>query len=135
MNPLDEIKETFALLDEWEDRYTYVIDLGKALPPFPENAKNDIYRIKGCASQVWLKMDWVDGKCQILGEGDAFIVRGLVAIVLAAYNDKTAAEILAFDAFSLFQKLGFTEHISNQRANGLRAMVARIKEEALAFQQ
>lgn len=127
---LDEIRDTFALIDDWEERYAYVIELGKALPAFPENNKDEAHRIKGCASQVWLLTQWNNDKISIIGEGDAHIVRGLIAIVIAAYDSKTTSEILAFDAFTLFQELGFTEHISNQRANGLRAMIAKIREEA-----
>jgi cysteine desulfuration protein SufE len=127
---LEEIKETFDLIEDWEDRYAYVIELGKALAPYPSDQKDELHRIKGCASQVWLSLNWLETKLDVMGDGDAFIVRGLIAIVIAAYNGKTAQEILAFDAFSLFQELGFTEHISNQRANGLRAMIAKIREEA-----
>jgi cysteine desulfuration protein SufE len=126
---LEEITDTFALLDEWEDRYAYVIELGKALAPYPAEHLDDAHRIRGCASQVWLSITKTD-VFTIKGEGDAHIVRGLIAIVIAAYDLKTPQEILAFDAFGLFEKLGFTEHISNQRANGLRAMIAKIREEA-----
>jgi cysteine desulfuration protein SufE len=127
---LDDIKNTFAMLDEWEDRYAYVIELGKNLAPYPAEFQDDTHRIRGCASQVWLYIDHKNGRFDIKGEGDAHIVRGLIAIVIAAYNHKTPAEILAYDAFALFESLGFTEHISSQRANGLRAMIAKIRDVA-----
>lgn len=127
---LSDIQETFALLDEWEDRYAYVIELGKALAPYPIEYQDDLHRIRGCASQVWLYIEQKNGRFEIKGEGDAHIVRGLIAIVIAAYNHKSPADILAYDAFALFESLGFTEHISSQRANGLRAMIAKIREVA-----
>jgi cysteine desulfuration protein SufE len=128
MTPLHEIEETFALLEEWEDRYAYVIELGKALAPYAEAHRDEAHKVKGCASQVWLNMAFEQEKLTLQGDSDAYIVKGLVAIVVAFYRGRTRAEILSGDAFALFEKLGFTEHISAQRANGLRAMVGRIRE-------
>jgi cysteine desulfuration protein SufE len=128
MTSLEEITETFELLEEWEERYAYVIELGKSLHAYPEDKRDEAHKVKGCASQVWLDMEFINNKLRLAGDSDAFIVKGLVAIVVAFYAGHTRDEIEIQDAFALFDKLGFTEHISAQRANGLRAMVTRIKE-------
>jgi cysteine desulfuration protein SufE len=128
MTPLAEIIETFDLLSEWEERYAYVIELGKALAPYPDFRRDEAHKVKGCASQVWLNMAFEQEKLTLQGDSDAYIVKGLVAIVVAFYVGRTRAEVVTGDAFALFEKLGFTEHISAQRANGLRAMVGRIKD-------
>ena len=135
MARIDDILDDFEYLEEWEDRYRYVIELGKALPDLPESDKTSENKVRGCASQVWLVTATGDGKDPVLtfrGDSDAHIVRGLVAIVLAIYSGKTASEIAKLDALDTFRKIGMIEHLSAQRANGLRSMVARIQAEATA---
>ncbi|MGV2106516.1 SufE family protein [Agrobacterium vitis] len=135
MTPIDQIIDDFAYLDDWEDRYRYVIELGKALPDLPEEQRITDNKVKGCASQVWLVTKAGEGSDPILtfeGDSDAHIVKGLVAIVLSAYSGKTASEVAGFNALDLFGKLGLIEHLSAQRANGLRSMVERIRGEAVA---
>lgn len=130
---LQTIRDDFALLDEWEDRYRYVIELGEALPPFPDAARDADHRVPGCVSQVWLLTQTADGKDPVLtfqGDSDAHIVRGLVAIMLALFSGRHASDILATDAEDLLRSLGLDEHLSPQRANGLRSMVKRIKNDA-----
>ncbi|MDK1375595.1 MULTISPECIES: SufE family protein [Sinorhizobium] len=134
MTPLDQIIDDFSFLDEWEDRYRYVIELGKSLPEMPEALRTSENKVQGCASQVWLVTHTTgDPENPVLtfeGESDAHIVRGLVAIVLALYSGKHASEIAQLDALDVFGKIGLIEHLSSQRANGLRSMVRRIKNEA-----
>ena len=134
MTPLSEIIDNFAFLDEWEDRYRYVIDLGKDVPGIREEDRTAENKVQGCASQVWLKSHVAgSGPKAVMtfdGDSDAHIVRGLVAIVLAIYSGKTAADIRDLDAISVFTKIGLIEHLSAQRANGLRSMIRRIREEA-----
>lgn len=128
----DEIAETFELLDDWEDRYRYVIELGKALPPFAEADRSAANKVDGCASQVWLAPRIsVDAEAQTRlhfdGDSDAHIVRGLIAILRALLSGRTAQEIRESDPRARFASLGLEDQLSSQRANGLRAMVARIK--------
>lgn len=133
MASIDQIIDDFAYLDDWEDRYRYVIELGKALPDLPDALKTEANKVRGCASQVWLVVEPEAGANPVLhlkGDSDAHIVRGLVAIVLAAYDGKPATDIAALDASELFGKIGLIEHLSAQRANGLRSMINRIREEA-----
>jgi cysteine desulfuration protein SufE len=133
MTTLAQMTEDFAFLDDWEDRMRYVMELGKELPDLPEADRTAENKVKGCASQVWLVTRPQAGKDPVIdleGDSDAHIVRGLVAIVLAAYSGKRASEIVAFDAIELFSRLGLIEHLSAQRANGLRSMIQRIREEA-----
>jgi cysteine desulfuration protein SufE len=134
MTQLDQIIDDFAFLDEWEDRYRYVIELGKALPDLAEEMRTAQNKVQGCASQVWLVSHVEDGSADPVmtfeGDSDAHIVRGLVAIVLATYSGKRASEIAETDAIDTFDKIGLVEHLSSQRANGLRSMVKRIREEA-----
>ena len=135
--PIDDIIENFSLLDEWDDRYRYVIELGRTLPPLAPEAHNEANKVRGCASQVWLvthvKPDGTAGPTlSFEGDSDAHIVRGLVAILFALYSGKRAKEILATDADALFNKLGLRENLTPQRSNGLRAMVDRIRAEAKA---
>ncbi len=130
MATLEQIIDDFAFLDEWEDRYRYVIELGKALPELPQEKR----KVQGCASQVWLVSHPEDGSADPVltfeGDSDAHIVRGLVAIVLAVYSGKHASEIARTDAIEIFDRIGLVEHLSSQRANGLRSMVKRIRDEA-----
>ena len=135
MAKIDDILDDFEYLDEWEDRYRYVIELGKSLPDLPESEKTADNKVRGCASQVWLVTETGDGKDPVLtfrGDSDAHIVRGLVAIVLEIYSGKPASEVAKLDALETFRKIGMIEHLSAQRANGLRSMVARIQAEATA---
>jgi cysteine desulfuration protein SufE len=138
MTTIDEIVDNFTLLDEWDDRYRYVIELGRTLPPLPDNAHTDANKVQGCASQVWLlthvKPDGAAAGPVLTFEGDsdAHIVRGLVAILFALYSGKGAAEILATDALALFDRIGLRENLTPQRSNGLRSMVERIRREANA---
>ena len=130
---INEIYDDFAFLDEWEDRYRYVIELGQALPPFPESAKTDPYKVQGCVSQVWLTTDRGSGPDPVVsfaGDSDAHIVKGLVAIMLALFSGRHASEIISTDAEGTLRKLGLDEHLTPQRANGLRSMVKRIKRDA-----
>jgi cysteine desulfuration protein SufE len=133
MAKIDDILDDFEYLEEWEDRYRYVIELGKALPDLPDAEKTADNKVRGCASQVWLVTETGDGKDPVLtfrGDSDAHIVRGLVAIVLAIYSGKPASEVARLDALDTFRKIGMIEHLSAQRANGLRSMVGRIQAEA-----
>jgi cysteine desulfuration protein SufE len=135
MAKIDDILDDFNYLEEWEDRYRYVIELGKALPDLPEEDRTAENKVRGCASQVWLVSNVAEGADPLMnfkGDSDAHIVRGLVAIVLAIYSDKRASEIAKLDALETFRQIGMIEHLSAQRANGLRSMVARIQAEATA---
>jgi cysteine desulfuration protein SufE len=128
MATIDELRADFETLDDWEDRYRYVLDLGRALPPMREEEQVEANRVRGCASQVWLVVEeQEDGKLHLRGQSDAHIVRGLVAVVLTIYSGKTRAEIAELDALGILKELGLSEHLSAQRANGLRAMIERIK--------
>jgi cysteine desulfuration protein SufE len=133
---IDEIVANFELLDDWEDRYRYVIELGKALPALPEPERTAETKVRGCASQVWLSTR-VEGagkaaRLFFVGDSDAMIVRGLVAIVIALFSGRTAAEIEATDAEAVFSRLDLRAHLTAQRSNGLRALVDRIKADAHA---
>ncbi|MCW5691881.1 MAG: SufE family protein [Pseudolabrys sp.] len=139
MTGIDDITENFTLLDEWDDRYRYVIELGRELPAMAEADHTEANKVQGCASQVWLKshLDPNGPGGPVLtfeGDSDAHIVRGLVAILIALYSGKTAREILATDALALFDRLGLRENLTPQRSNGLRSMVERIRTEASAAQ-
>ncbi|MFK0384608.1 MULTISPECIES: SufE family protein [Rhizobium/Agrobacterium group] len=133
MTSLETILDDFSFLDDWEDRYRYVIELGKALPELSDDKRTAENKVQGCASQVWLvsHRDGADDPVMTFeGDSDAHIVRGLVAIVLAVYSGKKASDIAALDAIEVFDKIGLVEHLSSQRANGLRSMVNRIRSEA-----
>lgn len=128
-----EISENLSFLENWEDRYRYLIELGQALPPLSPDERNAGNKVHGCASQVWL-VSAVDGdRLLYRGESDAMIVKGLVAVLVALYSGRPAAEIAETDAIALFDKLGLREHLTTQRANGLVAMVNRIRSEARAI--
>ncbi len=132
---IDDIIDGFSMLDEWDDRYRYVIELGRGLPPFPEELHTEANKVQGCASQVWLVSSVQPGNgsgpvLSFVGDSDAHIVRGLVAILLALYSDKPARDILSADAIALFDKLGLREHLTPQRSNGFRSMVERIRRDA-----
>jgi cysteine desulfuration protein SufE len=132
---IDEIRDNFALLDEWDDRYRYVIELGRTLDPMPESEHSAANTVQGCASQVWLSKQIARNAAsepllKYLGDSDAHIVRGLIAILLTLYSGRTAKEILSTDAIAVFDEFGFREHLTPQRSNGLRAMVERIRTDA-----
>lgn len=134
---IDEISDNFSLLDEWDDRYRYIIELGRTLAPLPAEAHTDVNKVQGCSSQVWLttsvRPNGASGPVlTFVGDSDAHIVRGLIAILFALYSDKSARDILAIDPSELFVRLGLREHLSPQRSNGLKSMVARIRGEAEA---
>ena len=134
---IDDIVDNFSLLEEWDDRYRYVIELGRKLTPFPEPERTDTNKVQGCVSQVWLattsRPDGEGGPIlTFVGDSDAHIVRGLIAILLALYSGRAARDILSSDAIALFDRLGLREHLTPQRSNGFRSMVERIKSDARA---
>jgi cysteine desulfuration protein SufE len=128
------IAENLAVLDDWEDRYRYVIDLGRALPALPDAERTEATRVQGCSSQVWLVSEprGEPPALHLRGDSDALIVRGLVAIAIAMHDGRSAADILAFDALKAFADLGLKEHLSVQRSNGLVSMIGRIRRDAEA---
>lgn len=128
----DDIIDSLGFFDNWEERYKYIIDLGKELPPMPESLRTDEFLVRGCQSQVWLVDEWRDGKLFFLADSDAFIVKGLLGVVLAAFNGKTPGDILSFDIDAYFVRLDLLHHLSSTRGNGLKAMVKRIRDKAAA---
>ena len=135
MPDIEEIIDNFAVLDDWDDRYRYLIELGRELPPLSEAAHSDANKVQGCASQVWLDTHVQrDGACGPVltfdGDSDAHIVRGLIAVLFAIFSGKEAREILATDALKLFERMGLKEHLTPQRSNGFRSMVERIRADA-----
>ncbi len=140
MTRIEDIRGDFAILDDWEDRYRYVIDLGRTLEPLSEAAHNDVNKVRGCVSQVWLEMTPAPGPngepiLLYRGDSDSHLVRGLVAIAIALFSGRTAREILATDALGLFRELGLEQHLTPQRSNGVRAMIERIRSDAAAAMQ
>ncbi|MDR6952741.1 cysteine desulfuration protein SufE [Ancylobacter sp. 3268] len=131
---IDDIIDDFELLDSWDDRYRFLIELGRKLPPFPEDERSEATKVQGCASQVWLvsnMAETADGpRLSFVGDSDAHIVRGLIAILLALYSGKPARDILAIDPAAVFNRIGLREHLTPQRSNGLRSMVERIRADA-----
>lgn len=123
----DDIIEDLDFLDDWEQRYQYIIDLGKQLPPLAEEHKQDLNKVRGCQSNVWMVSEEHDGRLSFKVDSDAVIVQGLLAVVLAAYDNKTRAEIQTFDIDAYFAQLDLERHISPTRGNGLRAIVAKIQ--------
>lgn len=135
MAGIDEIVENFSILDDWDDRYRYLIELGRQLPPLAQSAYTEANKVQGCASQVWLETDvrpnGAAGPVLIfVGDSDAHIVRGLIAILLALFSGRPAKDILDTDALALFNKIGLREHLTPQRSNGFRSMVDRIHAQA-----
>jgi cysteine desulfuration protein SufE len=135
MADIDEIIDNFSVLDQWDDRYRYVIELGRELTPLAEAARTSANKVQGCASQVWLdtrvRPNGAAGPVlSFTGDSDAHIVRGLIAILFAVYSGKPAEQILATDALALFDKMGLREHLTPQRSNGFRSMVERIRADA-----
>ena len=132
---IDEIADTFELLGEWEERYRYLIELGRDLPPMPEEEHDEAHRVRGCMSQVWLAHSVVDGDPKTLrfrGDSDAHIVKGLIALLFKLTSDKTPQDILEIDLADAFARLGLEQHISMNRRNGFYSMVERIKQMAQA---
>ena len=132
---IDELIDDFALLDDWEDRYRYVIELGKRLPELTDAERSDANKVRGCASQVWFVSEVARNGEAVLrfrGDSDAHIVRGLIAILRALYSGRPARQILATDPELVFARLGLRDHLTSQRSNGLSSMVARIRADAEA---
>jgi len=134
---IDDIRADFAMLDDWEDRYRYLIELGRSLPPLPEKLRTDANKVRGCASQVWLASAPRangDGRpvLEFQGDSDAHIVRGLIAVLFALFQGRTADDILKTDAKAVFAELGLQEHLTPQRSNGFLSMVGRIRRNAQA---
>lgn len=123
-----EILDDFEFFDDWQERYQYIIDLGKSLPEMPESLKEPSNLIRGCQSNVWLSMNIKEGRLQLQLDSDAIIVKGLLILVLAAFNNKTASEIISFDVDDYFSKLDLFRHLSPTRGNGVRAVVSKIGE-------
>ena len=137
MTDFDTIRTDFEYLDEWEDRYRYIIELGRDLEPLEDSERNDQTRVKGCVSQVWLASHVHanaagEPMLEFKGDSDAHIVRGLIAILFRIYSGRTVREILASDPKDVFHRIGLDEHLSPQRSNGLHAMVQRIRADAEA---
>ena len=138
MPDIDEIIDNFTVLDDWDDRYRYLIELGRELPPLAEAAHNDANKVQGCASQVWLVSKTHPAKngggpvLDFLGDSDAHIVKGLIAILFSLYSGQAAKKILDTDAVAVFERLGLREHLTPQRSNGFRSMVERIRTDARA---
>ena len=126
----EEIVDDFDFLEDWEDRYRYVIDYGKAMEPLDDALKVPATKVDGCASQVWLRPKIEDGRFSFDGDSDAMIVRGLIALLRALYNDRAVAEVPKVDAAAELARLGLNDHLSAQRSNGLRAMIERIRSVA-----
>jgi cysteine desulfuration protein SufE len=126
----EEIVDTFTLLEDWTDRYQYIIDLGKQLPPFPEAYKTEDYRLKGCQSQVWIKTGLVDGLLHIEATSDSAIVSGLIALLLRVYNDRRPADIIATPP-GFIRRIELESHLSPTRSNGLSAMIQQIRQMAV----
>ena len=128
----EDLADTFTFLDDWEDRYRHVIELGKAMPPLDDTFKVAALKVQGCASQVWLRPIRQDGRFDFQGDSDAMIVRGLIAILHSLYAGLPMQQVLQVDAPAELGRLGLNDHLSAQRSNGLRAMVQRIRETAAA---
>ena len=132
---IQDMIDDFAFLGDWEERYMHVIDMGKSMTPLSPEEKTDIYKVKGCVSQVWLVSEMKDGKLVFRGDSDAHIVKGLVAVVLQIFSNRTPAEITDINASEILKALELDEHLSPQRSNGLKAMIERIQSQALALKK
>ena len=132
---IGELIDNFELLDDWEDKYRYIIDLGSNLSPLDEKFKTDEWKVRGCQSQVWLVPEKKDGILSFKGDSDAIIVKGLISVVLTIFNGKTPAEISALEIDDIFSRLGLEEHLSPSRRNGLVSMVEKIKLYARSLQE
>ncbi|MGD0642769.1 MAG: SufE family protein [Roseiarcus sp.] len=137
MTPIETIRADFAFLDDWEDRYRYVIELGRTLEPLSGDARNDANKVRGCVSQVWLECEsrrnaGGETVLHFRGDSDSHLVRGLIAITIALFSDRTPEEILATDPLATYRELGLEQHLTPQRSNGVRAMIERIRADAFA---
>lgn len=137
MSAFGSIRDDFALLDDWEDRYRYIIELGHGLEPLSEEAHNNVNKVRGCVSQVWLELEKrrdADGRTVLhfRGDSDSHLVRGLIAIAIALFSDQPPQQIRATDALGAFRELGLEQHLTPQRSNGVRAMIERIRADAVA---
>jgi cysteine desulfuration protein SufE len=135
LTSITTIRGDFAYLDDWEDRYRYVLELGRALEPLTDSEHSDANKVRGCVSQVWLALDVArdemgDLRLHYRGDSDSHLVRGLVAIALALYSDRTPREIVDIDALAAFRELGLEQHLTPQRSNGVKAMIGRIRADA-----
>jgi cysteine desulfuration protein SufE len=134
MTTIEEIRDNFELLEEWDDRYRYVIELGRTLEPMSEAEHSSENKVQGCVSQVWLSKQLERNAggavLKYLGDSDAHIVRGLIAILLTLFSGRSPQDILATDAIAVFDEFGFRDHLTPQRSNGLRAMIERIRSDA-----
>ncbi len=129
---VEELIERFSLFDDWEERYAYIIQMGRQLPDFPEEHRTEANKVRGCVSQVWMISETQAGKVSLQGDSDAFIVKGLVAILLKLYSERSPEEIAAIDIESVFDQLGLAEHLTPNRRNGFFSMVQRIRGYGLA---
>jgi cysteine desulfuration protein SufE len=135
---IDQIQSDFEILDSWDDRYRYLIELGRKLAPLPDAARSEANKVQGCASQVWLVSNTHPAKngsgpvLDFVGDSDAHIVKGLIAILFSLYSGQAAKKILDTDAVALFERLGLRDHLTPQRSNGFRSMVERIRTDARA---
>lgn len=127
MTRFDDIVADFAFLDDWDDRYKYLIDLGRALPPYAEEKRDDAHKVRGCASQVWLDAARDGDQIRLAGDSDAHIVKGLVAVLLALYSGKRPADMLSIDPEAALAPLDLSAHLTPQRSNGLASMIRRIR--------
>jgi cysteine desulfuration protein SufE len=127
---IEELIENFSFFENWEEKYQYVIDLGHKLEPLDDSFKTEEWKVKGCQSQVWLVPSFNNGHLHFKGDSDAILVRGIIAIVLLIYNDKTPEEIKSIDVTKIFAKLGLEENLTPSRRNGMLSMVAKIREYA-----
>ncbi len=127
MEDIEDLIENFSMLDDWEDKYQYLIDLGEKLPPLDEKYKTDEWKVSGCQSQVWLVPEQQDGILTFKGDSDAIMVKGIIAVILAIYRNKSAQEIKKIEVDKIFAKLGLQEHLSLSRRNGMISMVDKIK--------
>jgi cysteine desulfuration protein SufE len=135
LHSFESIRDDFTLLDEWEDRYRYVIELGHDLEPLSEEAHNDVNKVRGCVSQVWLVQEQRTGPegqtiLHFRGDSDSHLVRGLIAIAIALFSDQPPQKIRTIDALGAFRELGLEQHLTPQRSNGVRAMIERIRSDA-----
>jgi cysteine desulfuration protein SufE len=130
LRAIDAIADDFAILSDWDDRYRYIIELGRTLEPLPASERNAATKVSGCVSQVWIAADLQSTRLHFRGDSDSSLVKGLIAIALSIFNDKTPQQILAIDAHKTFLALGLDAHLTPQRSNGVRAMILRIKADA-----
>lgn len=135
MEDINVISENFSLLEDWEDKYQYLIELGEKLSPLADKYKTDEWKVSGCQSQVWLVPDYRDGKLSFAGDSDAIMVKGIIAVIMAIYQNKSVQEIKKIAVEKIFAKLGLQEHLSLSRRNGMMSMVDKIRYYADSFEK